>query len=463
MNKLRLDITMNPWERLKQLLATKVSGAEYDNWLSKTTFLRTSGAVLWVAVPDEVTREWMQQEYASEVWSGMRNLDLPYQQVVYEIAFSQTISQFHGNTPSNGADASSGKYAPSANYPPEIEFSRSINLNPRFTFDSFVVGSCNQFAHAAAQAVASGPSKSYNPLFIYGGVGMGKTHLMHAIGRSLSDHYAGMKIIYTSSERFMNEMISSIKLDRMQVFHRHYRSADVLLIDDIQIIGGKERTQEEFFHTFNELFEHQKQIVISSDSPPKNTPGLVERLRSRFEWGLMVDVQPPDLETKMAILDKKAEQEGTRLPEDVRIWIATKTKSNVRELEGALVKLLAYSSVTGSPINLAMAQQVLKDLSGSGRERKITIEMVIKKVAEHFNLQPSQLKAKTNERRIAYPRQIAMYIAKDTTAASLPEIGRAFGGKHHTTVLHSVNKIEQLRHKDPDLNSLLHRLIDSLN
>ena len=445
---------MNSWEQLKQLLATKVSTAEYENWLSKTTFLRTSGKVLWVAVPDEITREWMQQEYASEVWSGMRELDLAYQQVVYEITSSHANLQALGHAPSNSVSR-----APQQ----EVEFSPSINLNPRFTFDSFVVGSCNQFAHAAAQAVASGPSKSYNPLFIYGGVGMGKTHLMHAIGRSLSDHYAGMKIIYTSSERFMNEMISSIKLDRMQVFHRHYRSADVLLIDDIQIIGGKERTQEEFFHTFNELFEHQKQIVISSDSPPKNTPGLVERLRSRFEWGLMVDVQPPDLETKMAILDKKAEQEGTRLPEDVRIWIATKTKSNVRELEGALVKLLAYSSVTGSPINLAMAQQVLKDLTGNSRDRKITIEMVIRKVAEHHNLQPAQLKAKTNERRIAYPRQIAMYIAKDSTAASLPEIGRAFGGKHHTTVLHSVNKIDQLRHKDPDLNNLVHRLIDSLN
>ena len=250
---------MNSWEQLKQLLATKVSTAEYENWLSKTTFLRTNGKVLWVAVPDEITREWMQQEYASEVWSGIRQLDLAYQQVVYEITSSHANLQAQGHPPTNGF-----RSAPQQ----EVEFSPSINLNPRFTFDSFVVGSCNQFAHAAAQAVASGPSKSYNPLFIYGGVGMGKTHLMHAIGRSLTDHYAGMKIIYTSSERFMNEMISSIKLDRMQVFHRHYRSADVLLIDDIQIIGGKERTQEEFFHTFNELFEHQKQIVISSDSPP---------------------------------------------------------------------------------------------------------------------------------------------------------------------------------------------------
>ncbi len=434
---------MNPWDKIKQLLGAKISNAAYDNWLTKTSFEREDGGVLWVSVPDEITKEWMQQEYASEVWSAIRELRLPLQQVVYQIAFSPQISE---RTRNDG----------------EVAFAPSISLNPRFTFDSFVVGSCNQFAHAAAQAVASRPSKTYNPLFIYGGVGMGKTHLMHAIGKSLMDHYAGMKIVFTSSERFMNEMITCIKLDRMQVFHRHYRSADVLMVDDIQIIGGKERTQEEFFHTFNELFEHQKQIIISSDSPPKNTPGLVERLRSRFEWGLMVDVQPPDLETKMAILDKKAEQDGVRLPEDVRIFVATKTKSNVRELEGALVKLIAYSSVTGSPVTLAMAQQVLKHLT-HGTERKITIESIVRAVAERHNLQPAQLKAKSNERRIAYPRQIAMYLIKDLTAASLPEIGRAFGGKHHTTVLHSVQKIEKLRHKDPDLNSLIHSLTDTIH
>ncbi len=291
---------------------------------------------------------------------------------------------------------------------------------------------------------------------------MGKTHLMHAIGRSLMDHYAAMNIIYTSSERFMNEMINSIKLDRMQSFHQHYRSADVLLIDDIQILGGKERTQEEFFHTFNTLFEHQKQIVISSDSPPKNIPGLVERLRSRFEWGLMVDVQPPDLETKMAILDKKSESEGVRLPQDVRIFIATKTKSNVRELEGALIKLIAYSSVTGTPINLTMAQQVLKHMT-TGQERKITMETIIKTVADHFSVTPTILKQKSNAHHIVHPRQIAMYLVKDLTSASLPEIGRAFGGKHHTTVLHSIQKIERLRQTDQVLNREIQSLSDSLH
>src|SRR5260370_10925694 len=248
----------------------------------------------------------------------------------------------------------------------------------------------------------------------------------------------------------------------MEVFHRHYRSADVLLMDDIQILAGKERTQEEFFHTFNDLFEHQKQIIISSDTPPKNTPGLVERLRSRFEWGLMVDVQPPDLETKMAIIDKKAELEGIKLPEEVRIFIATKTKSNVRELEGALIKLIAYSSVTGTPVTLPMAQQVLKHLT-HGQERRITIESIIRAVAEKFALQPAQLKQKTNERKIAYPRQIAMYLSKELTSASLPEIGRSFSGKHHTTVLHSIQKIERLRQHDQDLNNLIHTLVDSIH
>jgi chromosomal replication initiator protein len=259
----------------------------------------------------------------------------------------------------------------------------------------------------------------------------------------------------------MNEMITSIKLDRMPLFHRHYRTADVLLIDDIHVIAGKERTQEEFFHTFNELYDHQKQIVISSDSAPNQLPGLVERLRSRFEWGLMVDVQAPDLETKMAILDKKAESDGVSLPQDVRIFIATKTKSNVRELEGALTRLIAVSSLTGQPISLAMAQQTLKYLNTSP-ERKITVESIVRAVAERFSMQPAQLKLKSNTQRIAYPRQVAMYLVKELTHASLPEIGRYFGGKHHTTVLHSVLKIEELRQRDEDLNNMLHSLMDSL-
>jgi chromosomal replication initiator protein len=436
---------MNAWERIKDQISNKIGKDAFRNWLAATVFLSSEEGRLRVAVPDASTRDWIQREYSAEIWSAVRDLNLPVREIQYEIRGS--IS-----------DAGSRRGEEKS----DIVFAPTISLNPRFTFDSFVVGSCNQFAHAAARAVVTNPSRSYNPLFIYGGVGMGKTHLMHAIGRSLADQYATMRIVYTSSERFMNEMINCIKNDRMQLFQKHYRSADALLVDDIQILAGKERTMEEFFHTFNELFEHEKQIVISSDMPPKNTPGLVERLRSRFEWGLMVDVQPPDLETKMAILDKKAEAEGTNLPQEVRIFIATKTKSNVRELEGALVKLTAFSEMSGEPITLSMAQQVLKHLT-AGQERRITIETIVKAVADKFSLQPSQLKQKTNEQKIAFPRQIAMYLAKEMTSASLPEIGRAFSGKHHTTVLHSIRKIDKQRQHDQDLNSLIHSITDTIH
>ena len=440
---------MNPWEQIKQHLATKISTEGYQNWLAKTEYSQADGHTIWVQVPNEAAKEWIEEEYGAWVNSALKELKLPYRTVAYDVAHALENKRSLDLNPQNGGN--------------DFQFGNVVNLlNPKFTFNSFVVGSCNQFAHAAAKAVGDMPATHYNPLFIYGGVGMGKTHLMHAIGRSLLDNYRDMRIIYTSSERFTNEMISCIKQGRMAQFHQHYRTADALLVDDVQFLAGKERTQEEFFYTFNDLYDNQKQIVISSDSPPKNTPGLVERLRSRFEWGLMVDVQPPDLETKMAILDKKADQEGIALPEEVRIFIATKTKSNVRELEGALVKLLAYSSVTGEPISISMAQQILKHLV-TGQDKRINIESIIRAVAERFSLQPGQIKQKSNTRQIAYPRQIAMYLAKDLTSASLPEIGRAFGGKHHTTVMHSIQKIEGLRAKDPDLNKTIHNLMDSLH
>jgi chromosomal replication initiator protein len=436
----------NFWDQIKSRIASKISPQDFQNWFMRTSFEGADGKILRVTVPDQVTKDWMEQEYAEEIRHSIRELNLEVDRIVY--------------LPGAAAFAAP---APSENGGLEPIFaSASGQLNPKFRFDNYVVGSSNQFANAAARAVANAPSRSYNPLFIYGGVGMGKTHLMHAIGRDLLDRYPTMRIVYTSSERFMNEMVNCIRSDRMPAFHRHYRSADVLLVDDIQILAGKERTQEEFFHTFNELYDHQKQIVISSDSAPKSTPGLVERLRSRFEWGLMVDIQPPDLETKMAILDKKAEMEGVHLPEDVRNYIATKTKSNVRELEGAMIKLVAYSSVTGSPININMAQQVLKYLIPGG-ERRINMDAVLRAVADKFQLQPAQLKQKTNAQQIAYPRQIAMYLIKELTHSSLPEIGRMFGGKHHTTVLHSVQKIDKLRQRDADLNRLIHSVIDSIN
>jgi len=426
---------MNPWDRIKKELETNLSPESYQNWISRIEFMGIDGLAMLVGVPDETTKRWMETEYASVVLRMARQIGLSIERVEYAL--------------------------PSVREPGDFETVPANPLNPKFTFDSFVVGACNQFAHAAARSVATNPSRSYNPLFIYGGVGMGKTHLMHAIGRSLINSHASMRIIYTSSERFMNDMIACIRLDRMPQFHDRYRSADVLLVDDIQLIGNKDRTQEEFFHTFNELHDHQKQIVISSDSPPKEIPGLIDRLRSRFEWGLMADIQPPDLETKMAILDKKAEIEGVALPEDVRTFMATKTKSNVRELEGALVKLIAYSSLTGSAINLTMAQQVLRHLVYA-QDRKVTIDSIQRGVAERYGIRPSQLKEKSNTKKIVVPRQVAMYLVKELTPASLPEIGRAFGGKHHTTVLHSVKKIDKLRHTDPELNRIIHALIVSL-
>lgn len=439
-------VVKNFWDQIKSKLAERINDRGYSDWVTHTAFESLDKSVLHISVPDLVSKQWMEQEYAEHVRQVILELHLPVERVIYtpgpERATPRPIPLSEGGEPVFAAPTS--------------------QLNQRFRFDNYVVGSCNQFAHAAARAVANSPSRSYNPLFIYGGVGMGKTHLMHAIGTGLLEQYSSMRIVYTSSERFMNEMINCIKSDRMPAFHRYYRSADVLLIDDIQTLAGKERTQEEFFHTFNELYEHQKQIVISSDSAPKSTPGLVERLRSRFEWGLMVDIQPPDLETKMAILDKKAEMEGVTLPEDVRVYIATKTKSNVRELEGALVKLMAYSSVTSTPITLAMAQQVLKHLI-PGQDRRVTMDSVLRAVAEKFQMQPAQLKQKTNAQNIVYPRQVAMYLIKELTQSSLPEIGRLFGGKHHTTVLHSVKKIDEQRHHDADLNRLIHSVIDSVH
>jgi len=433
---------MNFWDQIRNYLQRNVTQQGYDNWLKGTAFVGMDGETLLVSVPDGETRTWLETEYSGIVHGGISDLGLPIRHITYEVP------------PPNGT-------VNQALAAVEDLESGTNSLNPKFTFASFVVGACNQFAHAAARSVATNPSRSYNPLFLYGGVGMGKTHLMHAIGRELSDKFASMRVIYTSSERFMNEMIACIRTDRMQHFHQRYREADVLLIDDIQMLGSKERTQEEFFHTFNELHDHQKQIVISSDSPPKDIPGLVERLRSRFEWGLLADLQPPDLETKMAILDKKSEAEGVSLPDDVRTFMASKTKSNVRELEGALIKLIAYSSLTDTPIHLQMAQQVLKHLVHV-QDRRVTIDSIQKAVAERFQIKPAQLKEKSNTKKVVYPRQVAMYLVKELTDASLPEIGRSFGGKHHTTVIHSVNKIEQSRHVDPELNRLLHSLMDSL-
>ncbi len=426
-----------PWDLVKEQLAKKLSAESYQNWILRANFSSLENKILTVTVPDEGTMAFLEDEYGIQIDSLARALGIGIEKVAFTV---------DGSRP--GAP---GGHA--------VELESPITLNPKFTFDSFVVGACNQFAHAAAQAVAVDPSRRYNPLYLYGGVGMGKTHLMHAIGRAMIAR-GKMRIIYTTSERFTNEVVSGIKLGRMAQLRERYRTADVLLIDDIQSLGSRDRTQEEFFHTFNELHDAQKQIVISSDCQPKDIGGLVERLRSRFEWGLMADIQAPDLETRMAILQKKAEIDGVQLPAEVCAFIAEKTKSNVRELEGALTKLIAYSSLTQTPISALMARQVLKHLMEK-QERRITIDSIMKAVSEKYGIKPSQLREKSNRKEIVVPRQVAMFITKELTQASLPEIGRAFGGKHHTTVIHSVDKIGKERQQNPELNKMINSIIDS--
>ena len=359
---------------------------------------------------------------------------------------------------------SSGLSATAGNGPEQSRFdwNTAAQLNPKYQFEAFVIGSGNQFAMAASQAVAERPSKAYNPLFLYGGVGMGKTHLMHAIGHDVKRRQPHAQISYVSGEKFTNEMINSVRYDKMTTFRDRFRTVDVLLIDDIQFLAGKERTQEEFFHTFNALHESMKQIVIASDRPPKELADFEDRLRSRFEWGLIADIQPPDLETKVAILQKKAESESTQLPTDVAMFIASNVRTNVRELEGALVRLIAWCSMHGVEITLPTTQQCLKQFIDT-QVRKITIEAIQRTVAEQFGMRVAELKQKNNSRQIVVPRQIAMYLAKQLTEASLPEIGRQFGGKHHTTVMHSISKIDEQRRTDKDLARMVNKLMETLS
>ncbi len=335
-------------------------------------------------------------------------------------------------------------------------------LNPKYTFEKFVVGSCNQFAHAAAKATSETPGTTYNPLFIYGGVGLGKTHLMHAIGHSIKQRSPHMRVAYITSERFMNELINAIRFNKTPAFRDKYRSIDVLLMDDIQFMAGKERTQEEFFHTFNTLHNGQKQIVVSSDCPPREIPTLEERLHSRFEWGLIADLEPPDLETKVAILKRKADMDGIHLDDDIAIYMAGKVKSNVRELEGSLVRLVAISSMKGVPISKLLAQESMKNILDSGRPLGLTMDRIARAVAAHYDLTVEEMKAKSNSRAIAMPRQVAMYLCKQLTRHSFPEIGREFGGKHHTTVMHSVEKIENLTKEDRNFHRDMEELTDSI-
>jgi len=441
--------TANAWDKFLEHVKARVSINTFTTWFQPTKLNRAEGETLHIQIPSAVFRQVLTRTYGDIIKAVFHEMGTPHVKVQYVCSEEE---------PAQGATAAAPAKAGQA----RLDFESSDHqLNLRYTFDTFVVGKSNEFAHAASRAVAEQPSKAYNPLFLYGGVGMGKTHLMHAIGHTIKKRNPAMRLSYVSAEKFTIEVINSLRFDRMISFRERFHTVDVLLVDDIQFIAGKERTQEEFFHTFNALYEQQKQIVISSDCLPKEINSIEERLRSRFEWGLIADIQPPDLETKIAILQKKAENERFSLPDDVAEYIARAIKSNVRELEGALTRLMAYASLTGAAVTLSTAQQVLRNIIAS-QEKRVTIDLIQKRVSEHFDLREQDLKVRSNTRAIAFPRQVAMYIVKQLTTASLPEIGRQFGGKHHTTVLHSINKIEELRRSDKDLNRTITRLMDAL-
>jgi len=450
----------NPWVRVLDALEKKITRTSYETWLKPTRFDHSQGPTLFVRVPNPEFCH-IADKYGDLISEAIEGLGMEFRDVEFVTDEAQRKSDPAAGVSAEHASQPAEKSLVSPGTQQRFDWDGVAQLNPKYTFDDFVTGAGNQFAQAAARAVAEKPSKAYNPLFLYGGVGMGKTHLMQAIGHEIKKRQPERSICYVSSERFTNDMINALRYSKMTGFRDRYRTMDVLLIDDIQFLVNKERTQEEFFHTFNALHECMRQIVIASDRPPKELAEIEDRLRSRFEWGLIADIQPPDLETKVAILQKKAESDQVTLPTDVALFIASNIRSNVRELEGALIRLTAYSSLTGVDINLQTAQDVLKNVIDS-QARKITIDSIQKAVCEQFGLKLVELKAKNNSHVIVFPRQIAMYLAKHLTDSSLPEIGRQFGGKHHTTVLHSVDKIEQQRKTDKDLNRVLNKLSESL-
>ena len=435
------------WGRLLDAIAHKLPSAVIDQWVRPCRLLAVEGDHLKVGAPNTFSRDWLIQHHFQALQVAAQTVvgGQPRITIVVDETAEQAAS---GDAPPPPLAARPGGGS-------------TEGLNPRYTFDTFVVGSSNQFAQAACQAVAELPSKAYNPLFIYGGVGLGKTHLLHAVGYQSAKLFPGMIVVYITSERFTNELINAIRYDRTAEFRGRYRNVDLLLIDDIQFISGKERTQEEFFHTFNDLYESRKQIIVSSDSSPKDIPEIEERLRSRFEWGLIADIQPPDFETRVAILKKKAALERVRLGDDVAYLIASRVKSNIRELEGSLTRMIAFCALTGREMSVDLAQEVLGELWGE-EEKIITIEQIQRKVAEAYGIKLSDLKAKNRTKAVAFPRQIAMYLARQLTHASLSEVGRAFGGKDHTTVLHAVDKIQVLLQEDPKLRKAIDGLIQGI-
>jgi chromosomal replication initiator protein len=438
------------WQETLEKLKTELSKPSFETWFSSTRLHLIDGDTIVISVPNEFAKDWLESRYAPLVRSSIQSI----------IGHSINLSFIVPSSEDSNVEVlvshpvTRKTIQKNDNYP--------NYLNSKYTFDTFVIGNSNRFAHAAALAVAESPAKSYNPLFIYGGVGLGKTHLMHAIGHHIFERSPNTKILYVTSEKFTNQLIDSIRDENSIEFRNQYRNVDVLLIDDIQFLAGKERTQEEFFHTFNALHEANKQIIISSDRTPKEIPTLEDRLRSRFEWGLITDIQAPDLETRIAILRKKAMLENLQVPNEVMLYIADKIHSNIRELEGALIRVMAYASLGMLPITTEVAVEALKDILPTN-QKQITIEIIQQSVAKYFNISPNEFKAKKRTRAVSFPRQIAMYLSRQLTDSSLPKIGEEFGGRDHTTVMHAYDKITQAIQDDPLLEKKINEIIQRIH
>jgi len=473
----------NVWNNILQSVEKRLNKQIFDAWFRPIQFDGCDEQERIVHLrASQVNKDWVSTYYSEMINQTLKELNLPSYRLDWKIEETEMQEEFADDddaeffferqTSFSSAAAAANGHILDKPKPEVLIKNGSTNfvdiepiensLNPKYTFDKFVVGACNQFAHAASLGAAESPGKTYNPLFIYGGVGLGKTHLMHAIGHSIKERNRHLRVAYITSEKFMNELINAIRYDKTQTFREKYRSIDVLLMDDVQFMAGKERTQEEFFHTFNALHNDQKQIVISSDCPPREIPTLEERLHSRFEWGLIADIEPPDLETKVAILKRKADLDGVSLPDDIAFFIASKVRSNIRELEGSLVRLVAISSLRGVPISKMLAQDAMRNVIDNEQPEGITMDRIARTVAAHYKLSMEELKSKNNSRQIAVPRQVAMYLCKRLTKHSFPEIGREYGGKHHTTVMHSVEKIDALVKDDRNFHRVISELIDTL-